>query len=167
MEKIIIGFSRPKKWKIFAWAIMKAYDIPYDHVYIRFHSNYYIRDVIYQASSTMVNFMSPVIFKEENIIVKEFELDISDENKKNLVGFAMDNAGRPYGIKQCLGLAIVRICEFFGKNIKNPFSDGNKTYICCELGAYILKDYVGVDVPYDVDSLNPKQLKLYLDLVCG
>lgn len=165
MENITIGFSRPQKWKPFAWLIMTAYGIPYDHVYIKFHSNYYERDVIYQASSTMVNFMSPIVFQANNIIVKEFQLDISTENKKNMVKFAMDNAGIPYGIKQCLGLAIVKICEMFGKKILNPFKDGGKTYVCCELATYVLEQYDSISIPFDQDTINPKELYDYLVLI--
>jgi len=157
MATINVGFSKPKTWKPFAQLIMFGYSIPYDHVYIKFHSDYYNRDVIYQASSTMVNFMSPVIFQQNNVIVKEFPLDISDENRKAMVGFAMDNAGKPYGAKQCLGLAWVRINKLFGKSINNPFSDNGTTYVCCEMAASIIEQFDNIQVPYDLDTLDPKE----------
>lgn len=165
MDNIIVGFSRPKKWKPFAALIMVGYNIPYDHVYIKFNSDYYKRDIIYQASSTMVNFMSPIIFEEKNIIVKEFQIPISDNNKKAMVQFAIDNAGKPYGIMGCFGLIIVRICELFNKNIKNPFGDGEQSYICCKLGAKIVEEYNHIDVPYDLDTINPKQLFDFMEKI--
>lgn len=167
MSSIYVGFSRPKTWKPFAALIMWAYAIPYDHVYIRWHSDFLERDVIYQASSTMVNFMSPVIFESNNVIVKEFELAISDENRKAMIQFAMDNAGKPYGIKQCVGLGIVRLCELFGKNIKNPFADGTNSYVCCELGEYIIEEFNNVAVPYNPDTLNPKQFYDFMEQLTG
>lgn len=165
MTSISIGFSRPKTWKPFAELIMLGYGIPYDHAYVRFHSDFYNRDVIYQASSTMVNFMSPVIFECNNVIVKEFQIQITDENRKAMVGFAMDNAGKPYGIKECFGLAWVRLNEIVGRRIKNPFADGGTTYVCCEMAAAILNQYSSIKVPYDLDNLNPKELYNFMEKV--
>lgn len=162
MGRIIVGFSRPKKWKPFAWLIMKAYGIDYDHVYVKFRSEKFDRNIIYQASSTMVNFMSDEIFEEENLIVDEFEVEITDENLVGMIQFAMDNAGRPYGVKEALGLGIVRIAELLGKTIKNPFKDGGSTYVCSALGAYILKHYTALNIPVDPEDVSPPMLRAYL-----
>lgn len=165
MITVKIGFSRPKSWKPFAALIMFAYDIPYDHVYIKFHSNSFDRDVIYQASSIMVNFMSPVIFEQNNLVIKEFSLEISDPNYKSMIQFAIDNAGKPYGIKQCFGLAIVRIYELLGKRIKNPFADGGATYVCCELGEYIIEEFDNIKLPFDQDTVNPKEFYDFMEQI--
>lgn len=157
MEKIIVGFSKPKKWKPFAWIIMKFYDIPYDHVYIKFWSSKFQRNVIYQASQLMVNFMGEKFFESENDVIKEFELDITDEDRTSMIQFAMDEAGKPYGMLNALGLAIVGIFDRLGKKIKNPLGDGEKTYICCELVADILDRYTSVK-NIDSDTVNPKEL---------
>lgn len=158
MAIIKVGFSKPKTWKPFSALIMLGYGIPYDHAYIRYTSDFYNRDVIYQASSTMVNFMAPAIFEANNNVVQEFQINITDDKRKAMVGFAMDNAGKPYGIKECFGLAWVRINELFGRRIKNPFADGGKTYVCCEMAATILEDFANIQVPYNLDTLNPKEL---------
>lgn len=164
MGNLIVGFSRPKKFKLFAWAIMKAYGIDYDHVYVKFHSDTYDRDIIYQASSTMVNFMSNKIFDENNITVAEYTVAIPDDKQKALIQFAMDNAGKPYGILDCVGLAAIRLADLlFHKKIKNPFGDGGKTYVCCELGAYILEEFANLQIKYDLDSINPKELRSAMD----
>lgn len=165
MEEIKIGFSKPKKWKPFAWLIMIGYGIPYDHVYVKFHSDKYDRDLIYQASKTLVNFMGTEIFKEENFIIDEFSISISDEQKIKMMKFAIDNSGKPYGIKQAFGMAIVRIAEMFGKYIKNPFKDEGKTYVCSELAAYILEEFAGKSIPKDIDDITPKDLYEYLNLL--
>jgi len=158
MNKISIGFSRPKAWKPFSWAIMKGYGTPYAHVYIKIYSSKYDRQLIYQASHMTVNFMSPSIFMEENIIVDEFDLEIENANYIKMMQFAIDNVGKPYGVKEAFGLAIVRIADLLGKKIKNPFRDGGKTYVCCELGGHIAANYASVGISTDFDDLNPKEL---------
>lgn len=158
MENITFGFSRPKTWKAFATLIMKAYGIPYDHVYVRFYSDRYSRGLIYQASQLTVNFMGQLKFDHENITVESVELEISDELKTRIMQFAIDNVGKPYGIKEAFGLGIVRVAAFFGKTIKNPFSDGKTTYVCSGLAAVILKEFFGADLPKDPDDMTPKDL---------
>lgn len=162
MEKLIVGFSTPKKWKPFAWLIMKAYGTPYDHVYVKFHSEYYNRDIIYQASSVMINFMGTHVFESENNIIAEFSVDMTPESKKALMVFAIDNAGKPYSMKEVLGLSVVRIAEMLGFKISNPFKAGTDEYVCSVLGAYILENFASTDVPGDYQDVNPKVLYEFL-----
>lgn len=161
--KLIIGFSKPKKFKAFAWLIMKAYQTPYSHSYIKFHSDSYERNLIYHASHTMLNFMGEDVFYSESIPVKEFNLDVSDEIKKSVIQFAIDNAGKPYGVKEVFGLAIVRIAEILGFNIKNPI--GFKNYVCSVLVAKILEENLNLDVPGDISDATPKRLFEYISSI--
>lgn len=165
METIFVGFSKPKTWKPFAWLIMKGFGTSYDHVYIRFRSEKYDRDLIYQASKMMVNFMSKEVLMQDNIIVDEFPVEITTENKTKMIQFAIDNCGKPYGIKEAIGLGIVRIFELLGKKIKNPFGDGGATYVCSELAGYMLKQYAGALIPKDVDDIAPPDVFNYLSLL--
>lgn len=158
MSKIVIGFSRPKTWKPFAWAIMKVLNIPYDHVYIRFHSATLQRDIIYQASSTMVNFMGSKIFDDHNITVAEYEIPLSDESRLAMIQFAMDSAGTPYGVKEILGLLAVIVASWCGFSIKNPFKDCGKTWICSELASYVIKEYANVQLPKDYEDMTPRDV---------
>lgn len=162
MEKIIVGFSRPKKWMLFAWLIMKGYGINYSHVYIKFHSNSYNKDIIYQASKNMINFMGTAVFNLEDISVKEFEIEISDSNKIALMQFAIDNAGKPYSVKEAIGLGLVRICALFGKKITNPLKSGTDSYVCSVLADYILENYANKDIPGDFEDSDPKYIHDYL-----
>lgn len=161
--KIIVGFSRPKKWKPFAWLIMKGYGIDYDHVYVKFHSTTYDRDVIYQASGLMVNFMSNKRFDNENLTVAEYEIEISDEANIAIIQFAMDNAGVPYGILEAVGLMWVRAMELINKHVSNPFADGGTTYVCCELVGYILQEHLGIKIGVLQDDITPKYLRSLMD----
>jgi hypothetical protein len=162
MESIIVGFSKPKTWKPFAWLIMVGYGIPYDHVYVKIRADKLNRDLLYQASQLTVNFMAEEIFNAANNIVQEFPVQISSENKAKLLQFAIDNSGKPYGIIEAFGLAIVRICEIFGKKIKNPFGDGGATYVCSELAGYILIEFAGAQIPENLDNITPRDVYNYL-----
>lgn len=162
MKKLIIGFSKPKKFRLFAWLIMKSYGIPYDHVFLKFHSNTYDRDIIYQASKMMINFMGSEVFAKENIIVQEFEIEVSDENWSKLMQFSIDNAGKPYSLKEILGFTLVKICSWFGKEITNPFKEGTEEYVCSVLADYVLENYTNRDIPGDFENADPKYLHDYL-----
>ena len=155
MRTLKIGFSRPKTWKPFASLIMNAYRIPYDHVYIKIYAPNYDREIIYQASKSMVNFMSPDVFKDENLVVREFEMPINEDSYRILMQFAIDNAGKHYGVKNILGLTYVRICYWLGKTVRNPFNDRGATYICSELVAKILKDFEGLKLDKDLTDMTP------------
>lgn len=162
MDSITVGFSKPKTWKPFSALIMLGFNIPYDHVYIKFHSNTFNRYLVYQASGLMVNFMGKE-FTDNNVIVDEFEIPITAENKIAMIQFAIDNAGKPYGIKEAFGMAIVRLVELlFKKKIKNPFGDGGKTYVCSELAGYIMDQYAGAKIPADLDYMTPLDIYNYL-----
>jgi len=162
MESIVIGFSRPRRFKVFGWMIMTAYGTNYDHVYLRIHSESIERDIIYQASKLMINFVGSAVFESENEIVKEFEISISSEHKKSLMQFAIDNAGKPYSFREVLGLAWVRLNALFGKKISNPLRDGQNAYVCSVIQAYILENYTGDNIPGDFEDVSPKDLYDYL-----
>lgn len=162
MDTIIIGFSRPHKWKPYAWMISKLWGTEYSHVYIRFYSKTYDRHMIYQASHLSVNFTELNNFLTVNKIVKEFPIDICPTNKTKMMQFAIDNASKPYGILSAIGLGIKQIAACLGKKIKNPFADGKNTYICCELAGVILEQFTGADLGKDEDDLSPKDVYDYL-----
>lgn len=158
MPSIIVGFSKPKKWKPFAWLIMKGYNSPYSHVYVKFWSEKFGRFLIYHASQTSVHFVGTEMFEQQAEVIKEFDIEITDESRTKIIQFAIDNAAKPYGIKNVIGLTWVRICEIFGKKIKNPLSDGGKTYVCCELVAKIIEEYISPDCNLNPEDINPEEL---------
>lgn len=165
MNTIKIGFSKPKKWKPFAWLIMTGYGIPYDHVYLELYATKYDRKMIYQASGSKVNFMGRDLFHEENVVLAEYSVEIPNDKYIALMQFAIDNSGRPYGIKQAFGMAIVRIAEILGKSIKNPFRDATATFVCSEMGAYILENFANIQFERDVDDITPKDLWNYFQSI--
>lgn len=165
MTTIKIGFSKPKKWKPFAALIMAGYGIPYDHVYLELYSVKYDRKMIYQASGARVNFMGYELFHEENDVIAQYTVELEDAQYAKLMQFAIDNSGRPYGVKQAVGMAIVRIAEILGRKIKNPFADGSNTFVCSELGAFVLQTFDNIKFSDDQDDITPQTLWNYFQSV--
>lgn len=161
MTKLIIGFSKPKKFKLISWCIRQVEKTPFSHVYLKFHSDNLDRDIIYQASGMQVNFTGSTMFLDHHKVVMEFQLETSEQENLEILKTCVDKAGIPYGIKQLLGLGLVRVLAFFGKKIKNPFSDKDTTYICSELVGFILIKYFNFRIE-DLDSTSPKDIYLLL-----
>jgi hypothetical protein len=128
----------------------------FSHTYIRVRSDSLSRDLIYQATGTGVYFIGSIGFDEEHEVVEEFDLGGTEEIKKVILQWAIDMSGRPYSHKQFLGIGIKRLFKLFGRNIKNPFSDGNKGYICTELVAEAAK-FLGEELK-DVDSIGLQEV---------
>lgn len=162
---ITIGFSKPKTWKPFAWLIMVGYGIPFDHVYVKIDFPKIGTTAIYQASGTMVNFMAQDVFFANNVTLHEFVIPLDDNSRANLMKFCIDNAGKPYGIKECFGLAWVRLNALVGRKIANPFKADGSTYVCSELAAYILNNFTKTNISGDLADATP--LEVYNTLLAG
>lgn len=157
MKKVSIGFSRPKTFKPLSWLICKVQGTDYSHAYIKFHSDSLDRDLIYQASGLQVNFVGKTLFEADHIIVREFDIQISDAAHKKALQFAVDKAGTPYSIKQLLNILIYILIK------KSPFEDGRSSYVCSELVGQMLKEEFGVEVSKDLDIVTPKDIYEIMD----
>lgn len=157
MRKVIVGFSRPKEFKILAKLIMLSENTNFSHAYLRTESPTYERSLIYQASGKEVNFEGKIHFETHAIIVKEYEVMVSDEVYKVLMQFCIDNAAIPYGLKATIGLAWVKINKMFGKKIDNPFIDGDASLFCSEL-AYHCMNIVDPNSTEPDEDISPKDL---------
>lgn len=166
MDKLYIGFSKPKnnKFPIFSWAIRLVENTPYSHVYIKWHSDYLERDIIYQASGSSVNFMEGSYFNNKAETLYEYEINIPNKSSKIAKQKAMDYSNRPYGIKQIFGILIVKIAKLFNKEIKNPFSDGKATWVCSEIVANILIE-LGYNINISLDNVTPKDIYNFLESI--
>ena len=138
----------------------------FSHAYIEFNSEFYQRNLIYQASGLSVNFIGEDLFNSKEVTVKEFTIPISDEAKKQVVQFAIDHAGLPYNIGGVVGIGAVKFCALFGKRIKNPIT-GNG-YFCSELAAQILQDFEDASFSsQDIQKMTPTDLYDYLQAKYG
>lgn len=159
-DKIIVGFSTAKKFNIFSWAIKTMEKTNYSHCYIKFYSESFECWLIYHASHTCIHFLSEENFTAKSNILEEYEITLSDEQKKNLVRNAINRSGILYGIFEILGMAITRIFKlWFNKKIHNPFSDKEKTQVCSDLLYYELKDIIDFqDFEPEVDG--PRKINI-------
>lgn len=155
-ESIVIGFSTHREFNILSWFIRKVLKTDFSHVYIKWYSERLNRWLIYQASGLKVNFVGQPLFLEHNKPVAEFLISITEQQKTDMMATAIDLAGKPYGMKQLIGMGLVYLCKAFGKDIKNPFNDGSNTFVCSELAAVVLVK-LGMKLE-DLDSISPKDL---------
>lgn len=158
MESIIIGFSKPRSFGILAWLIMVVERSEFSHVYMKTYSKSLDRWLIYQASGTKVNFIGQEKFYEHNESVKEYLFDVNPESKTKFLVKAVDTVGTPYGVKQLIGIGLVRLGKVFGLKLTNPFRDNRATYVCSELAAEVLEEITGINIGEDLDTIGPKEL---------
>ncbi len=163
---LVIGFSKPKGkiFPIYSWLIrLFQGNTKYSHVYIRWYSKKADAHIHYHASGRSVHFLCKEEFDKHIDPIEEYEVRISDEGYAKLLHFCMTNAGKDYGLQQAVGIAWVYINKLFGKKIKNPWADGNKSWICSELVGSIIVDVIGSKMEsgvfIELDSADPKDIK--------
>lgn len=158
MRTLYLGFSKAKsKFAWFSKLIMWAQGIPFSHVYVRFNSDFLERTFIYQASGIKVNFENIESFLNHAEVIKEFELELSEEKYKKVLQYAIDNVGKPYSVKQILGMGWIIFLNKLGIKQSNPFKNSTAAFVCSEIGADILEIY-GKEILEDKDSLGPKEV---------
>jgi hypothetical protein len=155
MRKLVIGFSKStKKLPLFSWAIRLWDGTEYSHCYTQFENRRHPElPLIYQASHDMMNFMSRQVFESNNAVIEEFTIEITDEAYDHLMYKAIQLVGKPYGVKQILGIAVARVL-----NLKtNPFHTRQDTYTCSEWCGMVLKE-LGYVLPKDPNLITPKDV---------
>lgn len=154
MEKIYIGFST-HVGSILSKTIQLAEGSKYSHVYIRKVSKY--GEYVYQASGLQVNFMNIDIFKEHNTIVEEYEFDLPDDKKDKLLSFFIKYAGAGYEVNSLFKILAILLGKRIGLDLKFK-GDGNKKFICSELGAFFCTEIIEIKIDGDLDFMTPKML---------
>lgn len=135
---MIFGFSHPKAWNPISSLIRAAEHTPFSHAYVRYYDELANRNVVYQASHSALNYIGYDRFKQIEVIIEEYRLDVDDDQFEKMLAYCVDTAGAKYGRVQFAGMALVRLAAFMGWTIKNPFRDGAQTQVCSELAANIL-----------------------------
>lgn len=158
--KITIGFSKPlnNPLPLFSWAIKSVYNIPYSHTYLKFYSDSLDRDIIYESVGPGVRFIGLKLWSKYAETIKEFDLEITNEQYIELMQFCVDNAGIKYGIKQVLGIYIAKLFRMK----KNVFKNGTDMEVCSEILGRILQQ-LGYEFNKDLDLLSPKDIYQALD----
>lgn len=154
MEKIYIGFSK-HNGSLVSKAIQLAEGSEYSHVYIRRKSKY--GEYVYQASGLAVNFMNINTFLEHNTIIEEYEFELPDDKRDELISFFIKYAGVSYQLSALFQLLAILIAKRI--NVKLNFKgDGDKEFICSELGALFAVDILEIKIDGDLDFITPMDL---------
>jgi hypothetical protein len=142
MEKITIGFSRPRNIHIpFVSWLIRLYQgwTPYSHTYLEFYSETINRALIYEAVGKGTRFISQPKWQEYAVEVDSFTLDIKKCNYIEILQYCVDNQGNNYGHLQNIGIVIANL---FGWK-KNPFTSGRN---CSEeIGRILLLENFKID----------------------
>lgn len=154
MDKIYVGFSYHKNSWI-SKSIQLAEGSEYSHVYIRKDSKY--GEYVYQASGLKVNFMNVDIFRKDNVVVEEYEFDITDDQKEKTMSFFIKYAGADYATSMLFKLLLVLLARRVDVQLHFE-SDGDKTFICSELGAFFCEEILEIPISEDIDMMTPKDL---------
>jgi len=163
MKRIDIGFSKSKKFSLFSY-ITRVFDrTKFSHVFVTIHSKNLTVDnqLIYHADKLSVHFLSKKNFKVKNKIVRQYTFFIKDQSYYSLMNYAVDHAGKPYGFLQLFGLLIVKCVGKVGFKMTNPFGEG--TYICTELVAEILENYLDIGLRKELNDITLKDIEFYLE----
>lgn len=131
MKNIIIGFSTHPG--IFSTLIKFITNSKVSHTYTRILIPEYNESMVFQASGFYVNYMNYKIFKEKSTVIEEYEIEVDDDTYQFAEMMRVMEAGKPYSIKEIIGLLWILIMRGFGIKVKNPFRDGSDSYICVEL----------------------------------
>lgn len=151
MKKISFVATRPNKFMIGAWAIMKFMGSNYSHVAILFHSSSNEDKFFPYESSGInnVNFIGQSVWRLRNVIVEKITLEFSDEQYDAILDYAMGMCGEKYAYKQNLAIALYRI------NIK--IKSWIKGKNCSELVSIIAK-YAGLGIDTDNNLVTPREV---------
>lgn len=132
MRKIVIGASRNDKIgsKLIRWWI----GANYSHVYARWYLSTQDREIVYHAAHGMVHFKPFSKFIQENDIVEEFKIELTDEQFAKFSAKCIDLSGEKYSKLQLLQIVL---CDISSGRIA---AQDQKGYICSELMAELLED---------------------------
>lgn len=156
---VVFGFSRRKTWNPLSWLIMLFDGTGYSHSYVRIWSESMHRWLIYQASMKGgLHFCSLERFLKDNIIVDEFSVRETDQERLRLVIKCVDYAADDYSVLQLVGIGLVKVMKWFKFEVKNPWPFG---WICTEI-VYEFLDDLGIKIDQDRNSVGLKTIRDHL-----
>jgi len=162
MRKLKIGFSKSRTNKIFSVLLQKYMNKDYSHCFVEYDTPHLGGPSIYHSAvGSGVGFANKNVFLEDALITVEYEVELSDELYSEIRKQLFSVCGKKYGLMQNVGIALVDLCAFFGKKIKNPFT---KHKNCSELlYRYLIEiaypEYRGM---FDPDTITPADIEYIL-----
>jgi hypothetical protein len=145
MNKISIGFSKPKTWKPLARLIQIFEGTKYSHVFVTWECSNIDRRKVFESVGSGTRILSNVTFKRHAIVCELYNFEVDDNVLFEIEQSAHDQAGRPYGYKALIGLTLMRFFNIFNRVFKlkgrqgNIFKDGDYSQVCVESAAMVLK----------------------------
>lgn len=162
MIKVTFGLSRAKcDWAILSKAIMLAEKRPFSHVYVRFTEPTTGVEIVFHAAKGMVHACSLTNFLKTNIQVKEYEVDFSESQFKDLLSYMYKNSGVKYSYLQIVSITIQKLLK-----TKGIYKNGEQEQICSELAIRVL-DIVGMRRYFKAeDDITPSDFDSWMkDLI--
>jgi hypothetical protein len=158
MKTVRVGFSRPINPSLYAKAIMWVGKTQYDHAYFRWTWSQINRDIIYQASKLAVNMETNITFVTHAIPVEEYEFQMDDASHAEFMQQCMDVCDMPYGVKEILGFAYVKILGLMKIKVNNPFPSNGSSWFCSQLVAYLLQKTGKIELSQNTADIDPLTL---------
>jgi hypothetical protein len=154
MANIYVGFSYPIEFKLGAYAIKSWSGVDYSHVYIRFESsNTKVPSNVYHAAHGMVHFIEFENFKKNNRVIKEYTIELSDEDRLDILIECMYLSGEGYGYTELIKILFTDLV--YGALNKNLITSNSRGYICSELVGKLLIDKLKLSFSKPTHLLKP------------
>lgn len=162
MDKKLVEFifTYPKSFKIAAWIIKMRLGTSYSHVAIKVRDSETSLNEIYQASHGMVHSIEEENFRNENHILKSFELYGDRESMIRLLTFLKKQEGKSYSELGAIA------CTIKPLRMIGIGQDGDREFICSEYGARALEEFVGKKLNFfslKTDYVDPEDFELFLE----
>ncbi len=138
MNRVSMIFTKSRKMtnlgsKVIAWRIGR----PYSHVAIVFYSPWLGLDLVIQASHGMVHVIPFQNMSRDNMVVKKFDLNFTQEQIARGVRWAVQMCGCGYSEAGAIA-ATFPILRSLGMGM-----DGDDEFICSEFSARFLEEAIG------------------------
>lgn len=144
--KVIVGFSRPKKFQIFSKLVMLLEKREFSHCFVD------INGIIYHASHGSVHPNTKEEFLKDNIIVKKYIIEIEEIEKG--MAFINKAIGTKYGFDQIYTIFIMKLLG----TKQTLFSNNTRRMICSEFVSRFLNE-TGYSNFNRLDSITPSDLE--------
>ncbi len=165
MRTIVIGFSKPSKtvkFPIIASLIRFCMGTQYSHTYVKFFSETFNQHLIYEATlAGGVHFVSVKRWITHNQPVKEFTLNISQEQYEKLMRFFIENAGIPYATSQLFLIGVNYMLKLLKLQPIEPKRQ-SEAMICSEVLARLVHEVLGLQPNKAYDLYEPKDIETIL-----
>lgn len=151
--RISFVFSYSKKHlPIFSWLVKYFLNTKYSHVALKLK----LRSipVIYHAAEGFCHFTTEERFLKENEIVDEFQLDIPESVRSEILDHCVNSVGKDYAMMQNVGIFV----SLLTKIKENFFKNQGEMVNCSEEMYYILKIISHDTAEMLPDLVSPKDI---------